>query len=618
MSAKERSTVTRDAQPRRTVSASEADLALAPEHPPSPSRRSIAPRGGRAAELPGAANALVASLFRRVADLLEIQGANPFRVRAYRRAAATATIAQDDFAILSRTPEGRRQLDRLPGIGPDLVEMIGEICRTQRLRLLEDLEAQAPAGLAELLALPGLGPVRVGRLRRELAIRSVDDLRKAVGQGDIARLPGFGRDLEARLSAALSEIPAPRWPLATAELEAEPLLSALLKADGVVAAAVAGSIRRRRPMVGDIDLVAAASPRAEVGYGFVKLPQIHEVLSVGSRRARMKLANGLQVDLLIAAPGSYGAALVHFTGSKAHNISLRRRAQSLGLKLNEHGVFEGRRRIAGRTESEVYAALGLGLPEPTAREGVVEVTLPPGSTFIEGGRRASSPRKRQTSAPASGQGRAGGEEPSAAEQDTVIREMDHRLKNQLQLLASYARLASKQRGLTAGELAEDLAEKLTAIAGAHDALHRSPDAGAAPAHLFLEILVKAFAVSAHSIEIECDPALRLPASELAPLGMIVSEAISNALKHAFPDGREGRVRVRLVQHGGRVLLTVRDDGRGIPQSPARRVSGRSLMDALARQLGGRLRMRNLPGGGGLVALAYQRVTPTPGKGAHQP
>ena len=191
--------------------------------------------------------------------------------------------------------------------------------------------------------------------------------------------------------------------------------------------------------------------------------------------------------------------------------------------------------------------------------------------------------------------------------DSVIREMDHRIKNHLQVLAAYARMASQRRGLTVGELAEDIADKLSAIASAHDALHRTAGGGGfGPARPFLETLAAAFAGSRHRIHVDCDAELKLPAAELAPLGMIVSEAIANAFKHAFPAGRDGRIWVRLAQEADRVKLTVRDDGVGMADLPGQRISGSGLIHALAAQLGGYARLGSAPFGGALVSVVYPR------------
>jgi len=190
--------------------------------------------------------------------------------------------------------------------------------------------------------------------------------------------------------------------------------------------------------------------------------------------------------------------------------------------------------------------------------------------------------------------------------DTLIGEMDHRIKNHLQLLAAYARTASRRRGLTVGELADDLADKLCAIAGAHDALHRAGGQGFGLARPFLETLAAAFAGSRHRIHVACDAALQLPAAELAPVGMIVSEAIANALKHAFPEGRDGDVWVRLSEARGRVTLVVRDNGVGMPDSVGDRYSGRGLIETLARQLGGYARLGSANFGGAEVTVVFPR------------
>ena len=314
------------------------------------------------------ANAAVAADFRRLADLLEIEGANPFRVRAYRRAASTVESLRQNVGDLDF-----QMLDALPGVGTDLASKIMEICQTEHLELLDATEARTPSTLIELSSLPGLGPQRIQRLHTELGVRSAADLRAVIAAGALRKLPGFGVALERRLAAALSMKPPQRWPRAIAEPQAKTLAAALRRLPGVEAVCVAGSIRRSRPDVGDIDLVAAAVPGAGVTRAFVGLPQVAGVLACGRARATVQLATGLQADLLVVDPESFGAAMVHFTGSKAHNIALRQRARTRGLKLNEYGLYSGRERIAGRTEAEVYA--GLGLPElpPARREGRGEI-----------------------------------------------------------------------------------------------------------------------------------------------------------------------------------------------------------------------------------------------------
>ncbi len=313
------------------------------------------------------ANAAVASRFRRLAELLELEGDNPFRVQAYRRAAtAVAGLSEDVLQIVSQ-PDGLERLDALPGVGEDLAAKIAEVCQTGRLGLLDAVQARLPSSLVALSALPGLGPDRIRRLHRELGVQSCEDLRGAVEAGRLRSLPGFGAALERRLARALSRAPLQRTPRLEAQPVAEALRQSLLAVPGVERADVAGSLRRGRSDVGDIDLVAAASG-ANVTVAFSALPQVEEVLSRGPSRATVRLIGGLQADLLVAPPESYGAALLHFTGSKAHNIALRRLARRQGLKLNEWGLFKAEQRIAGKTEADVYGALGLTEPPPWQRE----------------------------------------------------------------------------------------------------------------------------------------------------------------------------------------------------------------------------------------------------------
>jgi len=313
------------------------------------------------------ANAAVASRFRRLAELLELEGANPFRVRAYRQAASTVAGLSEDVGEIVRRPDGLERLDALPGVGEDLAGKIAEVCRTGRLGLLDTVQARLPAELVSLSALPGLGPDRIRRLYRNLGVQTCDDLRQAIEAGRLRGLPGFGLPLERKLAAALSRRPLRRRPRVDAESAAEMLREALLALPGVERADIAGSLRRGRSDVGDVDVVAAASA-ADVTAAFTALPQVGATVSCGPSRATVRLANGLQADLLVVPLESYGAALLHFTGSKAHNIALRRLARSRGLKLNERGLFRADHRIAGRTEGEIYAALGLKEPPPWQRE----------------------------------------------------------------------------------------------------------------------------------------------------------------------------------------------------------------------------------------------------------
>jgi DNA polymerase (family 10) len=315
-------------------------------------------------------NADVAEVFNRLADLLEIEGANPFRVRAYRRAAATVAELP---ASVSQMPG--EDLDELPGIGEDLAGKIREVCDTGTLGVLEEVQTRTPASLAALGAIPGLGPKRIHLLHERLGITTLDQLAEAAAAGKLQELPRFSAALEGKLLAEarrLAQAPA-RHQLATAEAFAEALSAWIRKAPGLRQAVVAGSYRRRRETIGDLDILACADDPDAVIAHFTRYDRVEKIVSKGVARSTVVLRNGLQVDLRMIAEESFGAALLYFTGSKAHNIAVRKLGQDRGLKLSEYGLFRGLERIAGRTEEEVYRALDLDYVEPELREDRGEI-----------------------------------------------------------------------------------------------------------------------------------------------------------------------------------------------------------------------------------------------------
>lgn len=322
-------------------------------------------------------NAEIARLFREQADLLEIEGANPFRIRAYRNAARTVESHSASVAELALAAP--KELLDLPGVGEDLADKIGEIARTGRLAALEETTHRLPRGLTELLRLPPLGPRKAKLLFDRLGVRSRADLARALRQGRVGELPGFGPATLARLARSLGEEHGEdeRVPLATATQYGEALLRWLGKVPGIGEMIIAGSYRRCRDTVGDLDILVSARKGDAVIRRFLDYPERDEVLAQGETRAAMRLRSGLQVDLRVLEPESYGAGLYYFTGSKAHNIALRRLAQEHHLKLNEYGLWRGTRRIAGRTERDVARALGLPLIPPELREnrGEIEAAL---------------------------------------------------------------------------------------------------------------------------------------------------------------------------------------------------------------------------------------------------
>ena len=311
-------------------------------------------------------NADVAALFNEMADLLAIQEANPFRVRAYREAASTIERLPRQLSDMLAAGE---DLTALEGIGKDLAGKIREIVETRSLGLLREVEQQTAPALIDLLKIPGLGPKRVRVLHDRLGIVTKADLRRAAEQQQIREIKGFGARLEARILDALkAPVEEQRTLLPVAEEVASSLVEYLRTSTAVDQVEVAGSYRRRKETVGDLDvLVTSATPKAAIDH-FARYEDIREVVSKGTTRSTVILTGGLQVDLRVVKTESYGAALFYFTGSKAHNIHLRDWALKRGLKINEYGVFKGKKRIAGKTEAEIYDLFGLPYIEPELRE----------------------------------------------------------------------------------------------------------------------------------------------------------------------------------------------------------------------------------------------------------
>ena len=335
-------------------------------------------------------NAEIAVQLDKVADLLDIEGANPFRVRAYRRAARL--IGELPRNVTDMLAEGE-DLDELPGIGRDLADKIAVIAHGEHLPMLDKLAREVPPGITALLALPGVGPKRVHLLHERLGIDTVDKLAAAAKAGKLRTVPGIGPGIEAKVLRAISEGAGtvPRTKLATAEQIVVPLLRHLRQADGVQRAEVAGSYRRRRDTVGDLDIVVAAEPSRPVMQRFIAYEDVVEVVEQGTTRSTIRLRNGLQVDLRVVPEASYGAALCYFTGSKAHNIALRQIAIDHGLKLNEYGLFKGTRPLAGRREDELYQRLGLALPPPELREDQGEIDAARSGKIAKSCRRRGHP-----------------------------------------------------------------------------------------------------------------------------------------------------------------------------------------------------------------------------------
>lgn len=319
-------------------------------------------------------NADIERIFAEVADLLEIEGANPFRVRAYRNAGQTVGALGENVADMVAAG---RDLAALPGVGRDLADKMETIVRTGSLPLLEELAARTPRGLEALLQVSGLGPRRVSALHKALGIVDVEGLRQAASAGRLRGLPGFGAKTEANILEAIARLPRGgdqvRFGLAKAEPQAEALRAFLERTPGALRVVVAGSYRRRQETLGDLDILSTCREGGAVMDAFAGFAEVRKVLAKGPTRSTALLRSGLQVDLRVVPEESYGAALHYFTGSKAHNLAVRNLGIEQGYKVNEYGVFRGDARIAGRTEEEIYALFGLGYIEPELRENRGEI-----------------------------------------------------------------------------------------------------------------------------------------------------------------------------------------------------------------------------------------------------
>lgn len=316
-------------------------------------------------------NAEVAAVLEQIADLLDIAGENAFKVRSFRRASETVTGLGERVA--DRAVAGT--LRELPGIGESLEEVITELVETGDTAHRRELLERVPEGLLQMLRISGFGPRKAGAVWQQLGLRTVDQLQQAAREGRLRALPGFGAKTETKILEGIRQLQAgaERSLLGEARPLAEAFVQRIASQPGVLACEMGGSTRRWRETVGDLDLLATSHDPAAVCRWFVAEGGLAEVLASGETKVSGRMASGLQVDLRVVPPESYGAALQYFTGSQQHNIRLRERAQKRGLTLNEYGVFEGQAadkgsQVAGATEEEVYAALELPWIPPELRE----------------------------------------------------------------------------------------------------------------------------------------------------------------------------------------------------------------------------------------------------------
>ncbi|MGZ3775822.1 MAG: DNA polymerase/3'-5' exonuclease PolX [Pseudobdellovibrionaceae bacterium] len=324
-----------------------------------------------------ASNSEIAQRFNLLADLLELQEANPFRVRAYRNAARTVLEIAENISELVKE---EKDLTEYQGIGKDLAAKIKEIVETNHFPVLEEVQKKIPGGLVDLLRLPNLGPKRVKLLYQKLGIKSLTDLQKVLEDETILSLRGFGEKIRDSLIEELKKINVKlpsRKNLNQAQATVNVILKYLHKSEDVKRCSVAGSFRRQKETVGDLDFIVTADNGKKAIEHFLNFPSIAKILSRGSTKVTVVLGDNFQVDLRVVEDGQFGAALLYFTGSKAHNIALRRIARQRKMKINEYGVFKGKKLLVSKTESDIYRTLKMPYVEPELREdrGEIEAAL---------------------------------------------------------------------------------------------------------------------------------------------------------------------------------------------------------------------------------------------------
>lgn len=319
-------------------------------------------------------NSEIADTFNKLADLLEIKGENPFRIKAYRNAARIISSLSKDLAMML---EEGIDITEIPGIGESIASKIKTIIATHKLPLLQKTESHTPAILSELMRIEGLGPKRVLKIYKKLHVRNLNDLKKAITQGKIQEIPGFGEKTAQKILSGIKHLKVyqPRFKLTDVFPLVENILKYLIKSKAIKLAECAGSFRRHKETVGDLDFIAISNDNNKAIEHFIKFDEVIEVLSKGATRSTVRLRSGIQVDLRVVPPISYGAALLYFTGSKAHNIHIRKIALQKKMKINEYGVYKSEKYIAGKSEKEIYQKIGLPFIEPELREDRGEIEI---------------------------------------------------------------------------------------------------------------------------------------------------------------------------------------------------------------------------------------------------
>lgn len=326
-------------------------------------------------------NAEIVDAFTEMATLLEITGANAFKVNASAKVARTVEGMPNDLRPLAEGPSADKELAKLDGVGASSAKKIAEYARTGRIEALDALRAEVPDGLREVMRVPGLGPKTVGRLWKEAGIENLDALERGLADGSVEALPRMGRKTIDNLQSSIAFMKAAgdRRRIGDALPLAEEMIARLLEVPGVRRAEFAGSLRRGRDTIGDIDLLVVADDPEAAGESFRTQPGVTEILLGGATKSSVRTEDGFQVDLRVVPEEVWGAALMYFTGSKEHNVALRERAIARGLRLNEYGLFpqddddgppqdRGIPPVAAADEGDIYRALELEWIPPELRE----------------------------------------------------------------------------------------------------------------------------------------------------------------------------------------------------------------------------------------------------------
>lgn len=320
-------------------------------------------------------NQKVSEILFQISEYLAMQNV-PFKPRAYEKAGEAVSALDEDIDKIYKQ-NGLKGLGEIAGVGRSIAELIEEYLLTGKVKKFEDLQKGTPVNLAELLRVEGLGPKSIKELHQKLSITNLKELEAAAKSGQIALLKGFGKKKEENILKGIefAKTAGSRFILGQIVPKINLIEERLKKIKGTETVIVAGSARRRKETIGDIDILAIAENPEELMEAFVKMPEVQNVTAKGGTKASARFLWGLDVDLRVLPPESYGSALMYFTGSKDHNVALRQLAMNKGFKLNEYGLFKGDKLIAGKSEEEVYAKLGLDFIPPEMRENTGEIEL---------------------------------------------------------------------------------------------------------------------------------------------------------------------------------------------------------------------------------------------------